>query len=79
MQIRFASVVADNGSANVQISFQARAPKGTSKVKVSGKTVQCPVDHRFSQIVRFSMPTTGGLEDRHADDGTQLTVSATRK
>ncbi|CAL8473893.1 DUF6013 family protein [Caballeronia sp. S22] len=80
VQIRFAPVVADNGSANVQISFRAYAPKGTSKVTVGGKTVQCPVDNRFSQIVRFSMPTsTGSKKTVTLDDGTQLTVTANRK
>ncbi|SAL43182.1 DUF6013 family protein [Caballeronia telluris] len=79
VQIRFASVVGDNGSANVQLSFQARAPSGTNKVMVSGKALQCPVEQRLSQIVRFSMPTTGGSKTVTLTDGTQLTVSAARK
>jgi hypothetical protein len=79
VQIRFASVVAENGSANVQLSFQARAPSGTSKVMVNGKALQCPVEQRLSQIVRFTMPTTGGSKTVTLSDGTQLTVSATRK
>jgi hypothetical protein len=80
VQIRFAPVVADNGSAHVQISFRAYAPKGTNKVTVGGKTLQCPVDNRFSQIVRFSMPTsTGSKKTVTLDDGTQLTVTASRK
>jgi hypothetical protein len=79
VQIRFASVVGDNGSANVQLSFQARAPKGTSKVTVGGKALQCPVETRLSQIVRFTMPTTGGSKMVTLSDGTQLTVSASRK
>jgi hypothetical protein len=79
VQIRFAAVVADNGSANVQLSFQARAPKGTNKVMVSGKALQCPVENRLSQIVRFTMPTTGSTKTVTLNDGTQLTVSASRK
>lgn len=64
----------------VQISFHAYAPKGTSKVKVGGKTLQCPTDNRVSQIVRFSMPTsTGSKKTVTLDDGTQLTVTASRK
>ncbi|WP_277187986.1 DUF6013 family protein, partial [Caballeronia sp. BR00000012568055] len=78
--IRFASVVGDNGAANVQISFRAYAPKGVSTVKVGGKSLQCPTDNRFSQIVRFSMPTsTGSKKVVTLDDGTQLTVTADRK
>jgi hypothetical protein len=80
VQIRFASVVGDNGAANVQISFRAYAPKGVSTVKVGGKNLQCPTDNRFSQIVRFSMPTsTGSKKTVTLDDGTQLTVTADRK
>lgn len=80
VQIRFAPMVGDNGTANVQISFRAYAPKGTSRVTVSGKSLQCPVDNRFSQIVRFSMPTsTGSKKTVTLDDGTQLTVTANRK
>ncbi|KIG11291.1 DUF6013 family protein [Caballeronia concitans] len=80
VQIRFAPVVADNGVANVQISFRAYAPKGTSKVTVGGKTLQCPADNHVSQIVRFSMPTsTGSKKTVTLDDGTQLTVTASRK
>lgn len=80
VQIRFAPVVADNGVANVQLSFRAYAPKGTSKVTVGGKTLQCPADNHLSQIVRFSMPTsTGSKKTVTLDDGTQLTVTASRK
>jgi hypothetical protein len=79
VQIRFASVVADNGSANVQVSFQAHAPRGTKKVTVNGKSLQCPVDNAFSQVVRFSMPTNGAQKTVTLTDGTQLTVSANRK
>lgn len=80
VQIRFASVIADNGAASVQISFRAYAPKGVNKVTVGGKNLQCPVDNRLSQIVRFSMPTsTGSKKTVTLDDGTQLTITASRK
>jgi len=80
VQIRFAPVIADNGVANVQLSFRAYAPKGTSKVTVGGKTLQCPGDNHLSQIIRFSMPTsTGSKKTVTLDDGTQLTVTASRK
>ncbi|GAB5100107.1 DUF6013 family protein [Caballeronia sp. HLA56] len=80
VQIRFAPVIADNGAANVQISFRAYAPKGVNKVTVGGKSLQCPVDNRFSQVVRFSMSTsTGSKKTVTLDDGTQLTITASRK
>jgi hypothetical protein len=80
VQIRFAPVIGDNGAANVQISFRAYAPKGVNKVNVGGKSVQCPGDNRFSQVVRFSMPTsTGSKKTVTLDDGTELTVTASRK
>jgi len=80
VQMRFAPVIADNGVANVQLSFRAYAPKGTSKVTVGGKTLQCPVDSRLSQIVRFTMPTsTGSKKTVTLEDGTQLTFTASRK
>jgi hypothetical protein len=46
---------------------------------VSGKALQCPVENRLSQIVRFTMPTTGSTKTVTLNDGTQLTVSASRK
>lgn len=79
VQIRFAAVVIEDGSANVQISFQGRAPRGVNKVTVGGKSLQCPAYNRFSQIVRFSMATTGSSKTVKLSDGTQLTVSASRK
>ncbi|KND60289.1 hypothetical protein BVER_04984c [Candidatus Burkholderia verschuerenii] len=80
VQIRFAPVIGDNGAANVQISFRAYAPKGVNKVTVNGKSLQCPTDNRFSQIVRFTMATaTGSKKTVTLDDGTQLTVTASRK
>jgi hypothetical protein len=80
VQIRFAPVVADDGAANVQISFRAYAPKGTTRVTVGGKSLQCPADNRVSQIVRFSMPTsTGSKKTITLEDGTQLTVTASRR
>jgi hypothetical protein len=80
VQIRFAPVIGDNGAANVQISFRAYAPTGMNKVTVNGKSLQCPTDKRFSQIVRFNMATaTGSKKTVTLDDGTQLTVTASRK
>jgi hypothetical protein len=80
VQIRFAPMVGDNGAANVQLSFRAYAPKGVNTVKVGAKSLQCPVSNKFSQIVRFNMPTsTGSKKTVTLDDGTQLTVTASRK
>jgi hypothetical protein len=50
-----------------------------NKVTVGGKSLQCPAYNRFSQIVRFSMATTGSSKTVKLSDGTQLTVSASRK
>ncbi len=71
VQMRFAPVIGDNGAANVQISFRAYTPKGVSKVTVGGKSLQCPTDNRFSQIVHFTMATaTGSKKTVTLDDGT---------
>ncbi len=80
VQIRFAPVIGDNGAASMQISFPAYAPKGMSKVTVNGRSLQCPTDNRLSQIVRFTIATaTGSKKTVMLDDGTQLTVTASRK
>jgi Family of unknown function (DUF6013) len=79
VQIRFASVVAGDGSANVQLSFVAHSPRGSTSVTVAGKPLKCPVDNPFSQIVRFTMPTGGDSKKVTLTDGTQLTVTASRK
>lgn len=79
VQIRFASVVGNDGAANVQLSFRAHSPRGSAPVTVAGKPLKCPVDNAFSQIVRFTMPTGGGSKNVTLTDGTQLTVTASRK
>jgi hypothetical protein len=77
-QIRFAPVVANDGTATVQLSFQAQTPHGTKSVTNAGKTLKCPNDVRLSQIVRFSMPTNGSAKTLTLSDGTQVVVSAKR-
>jgi hypothetical protein len=79
VQIRFASVVTNNGSANVQLSFVAHSPRGSTSVTVSGKPLKCPVDNPFSQIDLFTMPTGGDSKKVTLTDGTQQTVTARRK
>lgn len=77
-QIRFAPVVANDGTATVQLSFQAQTPHGTKTVTNAGKTLKCPNNMRASQIVRFTMPTNGSTKTLTLTDGTQIAVSAKR-
>jgi len=77
-QIRFAPVVASDGTATVQLSFQARTPRGVKSVTSGGKTLQCPNDVAVSQILRFTMPTNGSTKKLTLADGTEVTVSAKR-
>jgi hypothetical protein len=77
-QIRFAPVVANDGTATVQLSFQAQTPHGTKTVTAGGKTLKCPSGETVSQIVRFTMPTNGSLKTLNLNDGTQITVMAKR-
>lgn len=77
-QIRFAPVVAGDGTATVQLSFQAQTPHGTKNVTNGGKTLKCPNDISTSQIVRFTMPTSGGSKTLTLNDGTEVEVSAKR-
>lgn len=77
-QIRFAPVVADNGTASVQMSFQAQTPHGSKTLTNAGKTLKCPNEVKLSQIVRFTMPTNGSTRTLTLSDGTQVTVSAKR-
>jgi hypothetical protein len=77
-QIRFAPVVAADGTATVQMSFQAQTPHGVKTVTSSGKTLKCPNDVAVSQIVRFTMPVNGTTKTLTLNDGTQVTVSAKR-
>ncbi len=69
-QIRLAPIVAENGAANVQLSFQAQSPRG--------KKNDCPDVASYSQVVRFSMQTNGSAKTLTLSDGTQVTVSAQR-
>lgn len=78
MRIRLAPTVAADGTATVQLSVQASAPRGMASVKVHGKTLQCPSVATLSQIVRFTMPTNGTAKTVNLSDGTQVTVSAQR-
>ncbi|TKC90265.1 hypothetical protein FAZ69_08970 [Trinickia terrae] len=77
-QIRFAPVVAQDGTATVQLSFQAQTPHGTAPVKAGGKQIQCPKSASLSQILRFTMPTNGSVKTLTLSDGSQVSVSAKR-
>ncbi|MGG1943583.1 DUF6013 family protein [Trinickia sp. NRRL B-1857] len=78
MRIRLAPTVAADGTATVQMSVQASTPHGKTSVKVHGKTLQCPGVDMLSQVVRFTMPTSGSAKTVTLSDGTQVTVSAQR-
>ncbi|CAH2805625.1 MAG: FIG00453584: hypothetical protein [uncultured Paraburkholderia sp.] len=77
-QIRFAPVVASDGTASVQLSFQAQMPRGVKDVTKSGKTLKCPNDVTVSQILRFTMPVNGSTKTLTLSDGTEVAVSAKR-
>jgi Family of unknown function (DUF6013) len=77
-QIRFAPVVANDGTATVQLSFQAQTPHGSKTLTNAGKTLKCPNNMKASQIVRFTMPTNGTTKTLTLTDGTQIAVSARR-
>jgi hypothetical protein len=78
IQVRVAPVVAKDGVATVQMSFQAQTPKGTKSVTANGKTLTCPNATTFSQILHFTMPTNGSVKTVALSDGTQVAVSAKR-
>lgn len=78
IRVRLAPMVADDGTATVQMSVQARTPHGKVAVKADGKTLQCPGTTVLSQVVRFRMPTNGGTKTIALRDGSQVTVSAQR-
>ena len=78
MRIRLAPTVAADGTATVQLSVQATAPRGMATQKVHGKTLQCPNVATLSQVVRFTMPTNGSAKTVGLSDGTQVSVSAQR-
>lgn len=77
-QVRLAPIVASNGTANVQLSFRAQAPHGTHTVTSGGKSLTCPAVTQHTEVVRFSMPTSGAAKTVKLTDGTQITVSAVR-
>lgn len=77
-QIRFAPVVANDGTATVQMNFQAQTPHGVKSVTNGGKTLQCPNDVSVSQILRFTMPVNGSTKTLTLNDGTEVTISAKR-
>ena len=77
-QIRFAPVVAADGTATVQLSFQAQTPHGVKSVTSGGKTLKCPNDVGVSQIVRFTMPVNGSTKTLTLSDGTEIAISAKR-
>ncbi|HTH61565.1 MAG TPA: DUF6013 family protein [Paraburkholderia sp.] len=77
-QVRLAPIVASNGTANVQLSFRAQAPRGTQTVTSGGKSLTCPAVVQHAEVVRFSMPTSGAAKTVKLADGTQITISAVR-
>lgn len=78
IQVRIAPVVADDGTASVQLSFQAQTPHGTKVVTKAGKSLKCPNAMTVSQVLRFTMPTNGSTKTLTLSDGTQIAVSARR-
>lgn len=77
-QVRLAPVVASDGTATVQMNFQAQTPKGTKSVTAGGQKLKCPNDVTISQVVRFTMQTNGTAKTIKINDGTQVVVSARR-
>ena len=77
-QLRLAPIVASNGTANVQLSFRAQAPRGTTTVTSGGKPLKCPDVAAHSEVLRFAMPTTGTVKTLTLADGTQITISTQR-
>ena len=77
-QIRFATVVAKDGTATVQLNFQAQTPKGTKTVSNNGKSLKCPNSTSVSQVLRFTMPTNGSTKTLTLSDGSQVAISAKR-
>ncbi|GAB2919338.1 DUF6013 family protein [Paraburkholderia jirisanensis] len=77
-QIRFAPVVAKDGTATVQLHFHAQTPRGTKDVTSGGKTLKCPDYAAVSQVLRFTMPTNGSTKTLTLTDGSQVAISAKR-
>lgn len=80
MRVRLAPTVAADGTASVQLTVQASAPRGMAAVKVKGKgkSIQCPNVTELSQVVRLTMPTNGKTTAVTLSDGSKLDVSAVR-
>jgi hypothetical protein len=78
LRVRLAPIVADNGTATVQMSVQASAPTGKTTINTGGKTLQCPRAKTLGQVVRFTMPTDGTQKTIALNDGSRVTVSAKR-
>lgn len=78
IQVRIAPVVANDGTADVQLSFQAQTPHGTKAVTKAGKVLKCPNAATVSQVTHFTMPTNGSTKTLTLADGTQIAVSARR-
>ncbi|CAN7356034.1 DUF6013 family protein [Trinickia sp. LjRoot230] len=77
ISVRLAPIVAPDGTATVQLSVQAAAPKAKASAKAAGKA-QCPQMVTVSQVLRFTMPTTGSAKTVSLSDGSKVTVSAQR-
>ncbi|CAH2894326.1 MULTISPECIES: DUF6013 family protein [Paraburkholderia] len=77
-QIRLAPVVADDGTATVQLNFQAHKPDGVKTVTANGKSLKCPNDVSMSQVLRFTMPVNGSTKTLTLSDGTTVAISAKR-
>jgi hypothetical protein len=77
-QIRFAPVVAADGTATVQMHFQAQTPRGTKNVTSDGKTLKCPNYTAVNQVLRFTMPTNGSTKTLTMNDGSQVAITAKR-
>ncbi|WMY09935.1 DUF6013 family protein [Paraburkholderia phenoliruptrix] len=77
-QIRLAPVVGEDGTATVQLSFQAHKPDGTKTVTAGSKSIKCPNDVSVSQVLRFTMPVNGSTKTLTLSDGTTVAISAKR-
>ncbi|AOJ74200.1 DUF6013 family protein [Burkholderia ubonensis] len=74
-QVRLAPSIDAKGMANVQMSFQAAAPKGTRSVTAGGKSLLCPNVVSVSQVKWLTISSSGGSKTVTMSDGTKVTVS----
>ncbi|KVM67846.1 hypothetical protein WJ60_13000 [Burkholderia ubonensis] len=77
-QVRLAPSIDAKGMANVQMSFQAAAPKGTRSVTVGGKSLLCPNVVSVSQVKWLTISSNGGSKTVTMSDGTKVAVSIKR-